>query len=382
MLTEKQYDTMLEKARIQIEGFAIPDDALDAIGAGVKARAGGFESGGKGRPAMMKLRNGLDIPVVAQTEESPYALTYNDGRFDLLKRGEVLYADVTFEERPKFHDKLTSDGVPMRGLVGIVNRGVAALSAAPGCYFQANGEGCLFCNFYSGERSPRPRHTLQQTAEAVKAAFDEGVAWRVNYNGGVLANRREIDLYIESLQAIFEHFGTRDLIASVCIAAPTDFSQIDRLKDAGFTDLSMNLEIWDKNFFKTICPGKERLIGYDRWVEALEYGARVFGKGHVCTNFVTGIEPASKTLEGVRYLASVGVTSFPAVFQPTPDTAFDGHRAPTAKWNLDLHIAVTDILRENGFKLENTINTHAWSTTLFQDVWRIEDGLLPELADA
>ena len=381
LLDEKAYSQLLEKAGIQIHGVKIEADLLEKIGAGITVKEGGVDSGGRPRPACLNLPNGLNVPMVAPSGESPYTLEFSGGKYLLAKNGHLLYDNVTFEKRPLFYSGQTSDGTPMRGIVTLVSRGCAATGSAPGCSFQARGEGCLFCNFYSRKGSHPRKKTPTHIAETVKAAYDEGAAWRVNFNGGVLGGRREIDFYIEDLEAIFNLFGRRDLLASVCIAAPEDLKQIDRLKEAGFTDLAMNLEIWDKNIFKTVCPGKDRLTGWKRWVEALEYGARVFGHGHVCTNFVTGIEPMKKTLEGVEYLASAGVVSFPAIFQPTPGTAFEGHRCPTPEWNLELHERTTDILRRNGFAYEHTINTHAVTNTLFQDVWRVAEGHLPAFAN-
>ncbi|MDR1643475.1 MAG: radical SAM protein [Clostridiales bacterium] len=375
-LSDHAHQELLDKARLQVHGVKISDEALNVIGAGTIVKEGPVRQDGKPRPASLILPNGLNLPLISPVPDTPYALDLVDQKLVITENGKHKYKDLVFEKRPLFYSGHTSDGTPMQGIVSIVSEGCAGTGSAPGCVLQAKGEGCLFCNFYTRSKTSRSK-SARHIAETVKAAFDEGAAWRVNFNGGILGGRREIDFYIEDLHAIFETLGRTDLLSSVCLAAPTDLSQIDRLKDAGFTDIAMNLEIWDKNIFKSVCPGKERLTGYDAWVKALEHGAKVFGKGHVCTNFVTGIEPMKTTLEGIEQLASVGVLSFPAVFQPTPGTPFEGHRCPTPEWNLDLHERTTDILIRHGFKLEHAINTHAVTNTLFQDVWRVVDGLLP-----
>jgi hypothetical protein len=39
-----------------------------------------------------------------------------------------------------------------------------------------------------------------------------------------------------------------------------------------------------------VCPGKARTIGRDRWLASLEEAVEVFGRGHVMSAFVGGVE--------------------------------------------------------------------------------------------
>ena len=54
-----------------------------------------------------------------------------------------------------------------------------------------------------------------------------------------------------------------------------------------------NIEIWDKQLFQILCPGKEKWIGHDEWVKRTLEAVEVFGKGKVFTQVVAGAELAA-----------------------------------------------------------------------------------------
>ena len=51
-----------------------------------------------------------------------------------------------------------------------------------------------------------------------------------------------------------------------------------------------NLEMWSEPLFAKVCPGKNRYVGYHRWIEALETAVRHWGRGNVYSAMVAGIE--------------------------------------------------------------------------------------------
>jgi hypothetical protein len=89
---------------------------------------------------------------------------------------------------------------------------------------------------------------------------------------------------------------------------------------AGVDIHEANMEVWDPQLFKWICPGKEKYVGRDEWVKRLIESVEVFGVGNVCPVFVQGAEMAQpygfkevdaaveSTLNGWDYLMSYGVT--------------------------------------------------------------------------
>lgn len=62
-----------------------------------------------------------------------------------------------------------------------------------------------------------------------------------------------------------------------------------KLKDLyynGVENPSFNIEVWPKNNFEKICPGKEKYVGFDYVVESLLYLKDIYGPGKVWSNFV------------------------------------------------------------------------------------------------
>lgn len=365
-------EELQEKANIGVYGIRMDDSIALASDFGKRLKEGDTHKRSSS-PSAFKSPSGLHI-MSRPAPASRYSLVYTDDRFALLKDGNLLWDDLEFESRPKYYDKQTSDGHPMIEIGGILADHTFQVWYSNECAFSERGEACLFCHMVTRPKDKFLK-TSKQIAETFKAAYDEGVANRVDFTGGVISERREIEYYCDAIEAIHDIIGTNDIKACAAIAAPRDFDNIVKLKEAGFTNIVLNMEIWDENFFKTICPGKHRTVGRERWIEAEKFAAQVFGFGHVRCNFVSGIEPKFKTLEGIEYLAPFGVVCHPNSINPTPGTPFEGTRCPTPEWILDLHMKTAKILKRAGHQLDVIRYVSPVPHSLFQDYWRIEEGL-------
>jgi hypothetical protein len=168
-----------------------------------------------------------------------------------------------------------------------------------------------------------------------------------------------------------------DFNGTAVIAAPLDLSNIDRLKEAGYRTIGLNIELWDKNFYQTICPGKANNSGgWEHWLKSVEYAVGVFGHGRVRSNIVAGIEPKQKTLEGVEYFSSIGVVCVPSQWCPNPGSALEGHRTPEPAWHLDLAEQVVRLQKKGGITFQQVHDSSNNDLGLAHDIWKIEDGLL------
>ena len=138
-----------------------------------------------------------------------------------------------------------------------------------------------------------------------------------------------------------------------CVGAPSDLSVIEKYKEAGYQHIATNLEVWDENYFKTICPGKEELCGGRKnWIDTLKHEVEVFGKGNVRSVLVAGIEPKESLLEGIEYLASIGVIAIPSIWKPCIGSALEGHRSPSTEWHQEVIERTYSIYKKYGFTLE------------------------------
>jgi hypothetical protein len=139
----------------------------------------------------------------------------------------------------------------------------------------------------------------------------------------------------------------------------------------------MNIELWDKNIYQTICPGKANNSGgWDHWLKAIEYAVGVFGFGRVRSNIVAGLEPKLKTLEGVEWFSSHGVVCLPGAWCPNPGSALEGHRTPEPAWHLDLAEKAYHFHKKAGITYQQVHDASNNDMAISRDIWKIEEGLL------
>jgi hypothetical protein len=293
--------------------------------------------------------------------ESPYALVAEDGKpviYKYVRKKETRIGEITFRKKDPFFGRRTADGTPFKKISNAISpEGTLSGGFSRECSLKDKGEDCLFCDINArADASPEEksfRKTAGQIAEVYAAAVEEGLANRINITGGFMAERRELDTYVDIAEAIKARVGQDKFVGTISMGAPLDYSVIDKYKDAGFYTIRMDIEVWDKNIRKAIVPGKENQCGgWDNWVGALEYAVKIFGRGRVGSNIVAGIEPKKSSLEGVEYLASKGIGCPCSVFRPKTGTGLEGFRTPETSWHLDRALKEAAILKRYGFTLE------------------------------
>ncbi len=331
-------------------------------------------------PVSFDLPNGLTALFIANGR-SEYSIEYEKGTYYLLQRENVV-CPIRFQKSPGYYGLKTSDGTPMKTVATYNGQGVIFVAYSNECYLKETGKDCLFCNINAtkdtyGERQSIKWKYPKQIGETAAAAYKEG-ARHLTISGGFIPERREVDYYLDVADSIREHTGLEDFNGTACIGAPIDLGVIDKYKEAGYRTIAINIEVWNEHFFRAYCPGKEEYCGgRDNWIKALEYSARVFGRGKVRSNMVGGLEDKKSTLEGIEYLASKGIIAIAPGWFPNPGSALEGHRSPTPQWHLDLSFKNAAILRKEGYTYDQVYDAFAAPITLVHDIYRIEDELLP-----
>jgi uncharacterized radical SAM superfamily protein len=318
---------------------------------------------------------------VAYKENAPFHLEYENGKY-FLHEGKQRIDEVTFSEKPKFFNKLTSDGVNMNTIAQEVGKTKITVAYSNECALKDKGLDCKFCNINAtksrfAELQGIEWKTAKQIAETVQEAYKEGYQ-RINITGGFIPERREVEYYIDVAESIRDLTGLEDFGGTACVGAPADLDVIEKYKEAGYSAISTNMEIWDENIFKTICPGKDQICGgRQNWINALKHEVEVFGKGNVRSFFVAGIEPKSTLLEGIEYLASIGVVAIPLHWIPNPGSELEGHRAPVADWYLDLDLKTYNILKKNGLTHLDFYRSANIENSIFDYLYDLDGDILP-----
>ena len=336
------------------------------------------------------------IPSQLYTENN-FALTAGlnfRGQYKFVVEGDdVFVADLLgnkilnlhFNPRADYLNKKTSDVVPMDTIASDSGnrwhgRKDIFVAYSNECSLHEKGLDCLFCNINSTKARYAEKENIQwknpkQIAETVKAAYSEGYD-HFTVTGGFIPERREVDYYIDVAEAIQDELGVEDFGGTACIGAPKDLSVIEKYKEAGWSTIGLNMEVWNKDYFNAICPGKvQECGGYEHWIEAIKYAVEVFGKGNVRSNLVGGLEPKDYLIEGLETLASWGVVATTTTWGPNVGSKLEGHQTPVPEWHWDVQNNAVQILKKNGLtwdKVRKASNGH-WT---MHELFLIEDGLI------
>ena len=299
---------------------------------------------------------GFDLPhgISARSNFSkytPYELKVENDVVNLYKE-ENLIGPITFKVPNPIADTLLTSGVKLRDIAGLNAEGGLHVMYSAECSLKDKGLDCFFCGFNErakdGNANKVSIKSARQVAEAYTIARRAGLANHFRITGGFIPERREVEYYIDVAEAIHEEFDSFYGVA--VIGAPADLSVLTKYKEAGFQNVSHNLEIWNKDIFAALCPGKERETGgWQHWIDALDRSVEIFGRGNVHTNFVGGLEPLDSVLEGIEILAQKGVVAHFSVFRPEIGTQLEGWRSPEASWHFNLVDKATNIFRRHGF---------------------------------
>ena len=312
------------------------------------------------------------------TPWTPYSIVVENGNF-ILYDDKTPIGEITFSDRAPnpLLDALLSDGQRFRNILSLSEEaGSVSVGYSKECALKETGEDCLFCiiNVGDGKYTERlhPILTPKIVAEAYGLARKAGLANHFKISGGFVPERRELEYYLDVAEEIVKKYP--DFYGAAVIGAPADLTILKKYKDAGYQNLSHNLEIWDKNIFAAICPGKDkRNGGQQHWIKSLEAAVDIFGKGHVDSNIIAGLEPKSSLLEGLEYLASKGIVARSSRFRPIPGTPLEGYRSPTADFHWEIVDKLSDIYIRYGFTL-NQLTGKAAANSLPLELFRIKTG--------
>ena len=252
-------------------------------------------------------------PYVIKKSGEGHAITFEGG-------GEV---PVRFLPKPDFYYRKTSTGVPFSRIAS-VHGSYTVITPSPRCEFFNRKVECKYCagNFdVTGEDDTV--FTVDEVLETVAAVLKEKVSEIIYLSVGFSeGDDGGVEFLRPYVRAIKKHFN---VLVAVEALPPKDNRWIDRTYAMGADSVLYNLEIYDRELFGLICPGRAELIGWERYVEALGYAAGIFPNGTVASHLIVGLEPPGSTVQGIDFLVSMGVVPILPVIRPTRDRSYHIH---------------------------------------------------------
>ena len=334
-------------------------------------------------PYLMILEGGTLVRLRCR-EDSPFTVNRCDGRLHLFDKGEPVMP-FTFAGRPDWHGRTSEDGTSLDAC-GLNQHGdMMVLNLAPACeYWSTPWEGspregrevpgcsnirshrCAFCGYGLPDERSRalgqkqglpgvPRPVLQRAAEAVRVGVETGARHLYLTSGSMTNPDLEADRFLSIVR------GVRRASEGAYLAVGSQALPPERLpgfKEAGADGVCFNLEVWDRDVWERVCPGKARFIGREMWEESLVEAVGVFGEGNVFSAFVIGAEMVlddaladpddamQSNIEGMQWLISRGIHPILSLFWPFVGTDMEGAAGPDLHFLLRLFGTVNEVRRE------------------------------------
>lgn len=181
------------------------------------------------------------------------------------------------------------------------------------CVFERLNRKCKFCTFadYSSARSIN----LDLIGKAFQIAFSESEKYNEVAIGGATPNLQDhgLRLYSEIVETIKQIRPSVEV--SVEMVPPRNLGRLADLQASGVDSIIMNIEIFDDECRRAICPGKSAVPKahyFDAWKKCVA----IFGRNRVSSVLLVGLEDRRSTVEGVRALLKADVLPTLIPFRP------------------------------------------------------------------
>ncbi len=243
-------------------------------------------------------------------ERSEYALS-EDEAWILKGEERVVRAEVL--DYPAWYRKELPDGTTFQEVVQVHYERILATALTNFCEFREDGRGCRFCALGYGSGEQRFKDP-EKIAEAIRRLGEMGIPFEeVNLNSGSLLDEEQgIDMFEIAMKKIRE-VTDAPIYAQIC--PPESPAVLTRLKDAGLSTISFNIEVFDEAIRREIMPAKGEM-SIEHYLETIDLAVSLFGRGNVSSWLIAGLEPPESTIKGVRALTSRGAIPFVSVFRP------------------------------------------------------------------
>lgn len=315
----------------------------------------------------ISLSNGSHVLVTAShsfDQKSPYSLDYMNGGVILLKDQNVV-DKIKEVPMPNWYNKKATTKTPMPTI--FLHEGEKFLHLSySGCDYQTNGQSCAFCGTGLDWKIATP----EEIGETVSQAIEENPNYHICLGGGTrLPNSSNMDFFYKCLTEI------RKINSKVPIwlemTPPESDDDISRLVDLGATSFGFNIEIWDEDLRKEICPGKSN-ISKGHYIMAMKKVLEILGKNRVGSCLIVGLEPIKNSIDGATELAAIGVQPCLIPFKPYDKSLFKTKPPCNPDDLIKVSEAAVKAMIKNGISPEKNEGCfHCESCTIDHDIYKL-----------
>ena len=290
---------------------------------------------GLGSGLELILPHGLwtNVPVTESFASlSPYLLRRGNDGYRIERDGELVAA-VALSPKPAWYDARTSSGKPMTR-IGSLQGTYLGIYPAKVCEYwlsRPEKENCKFCSVgLNLGVDDADTKSVDEVLEVVHAARRESRITYVDFNTGHYEGDTYLDILLSYIRRVKKETG---LLVGVQTPPHRDLRRYEELRRIGVNRVSFCFEIWNKERFVEICPGKNREYGLPRYLEAVEYCAKLSrgmaGEPWVSNGeIIAGLERPEDSIAAIDWITSVGAIPTVCVFRPLKGTDYAAIHPP------------------------------------------------------
>lgn len=302
-------------------------------------------------PQVLELGDDIVVALLRR-QNTPWNLRIESGTVQLYEKDEFV-RQVNLPERPAYFDKTLSDGTPSESIIAVAGADTPGFFLYPDCFYFPEGEPCGFCSMKSTRKTVGQDMVSEFSEDNIKEATQlfQRTAWRdiplVSITMGTPRTDDESrEQVIKPIKWMYESLEPKIPI-HLLAHPPNDYGLIEEYKEAGVTSIAFNIEIYDREKFQEICPGKAKLYGYDKWEEALMQAKDVFGEFQVYCGLVWGLESPESTIAGHEHFLEKGIGIASNIFHADPRSVLGKYNHPSEEQILQIARAESEIYMAN-----------------------------------
>jgi len=277
-------------------------------------------------PQVLCLENKV-ISAILRRDSSPWNLRHAGNKLELYF--EDLPAKVVgLPEKPPYFGVRLSDGTLSENVIAVAGEATPGFFLYPHCDYFSKSKPCKFCSLEGTRRTVGKEMvselSKEQIAEATK--LFQKTPWKdipiISITTGTFLDCDKGAEYVsERVKAVHNTLNPKIPIHLLTMP-PHNLDLINLYKEAGVTSLAFNIEVFDRDIFRDICPGKEQFYSYDKMLQSFDFARQAFGDYNVFCGFIWGLEPEKSTIEGYKYFLDRGISISSNVFHSDPRSAF------------------------------------------------------------
>jgi hypothetical protein len=293
---------------------------------------------GSGLEAVLPGGLWTNIPVVEPfAAKSPYKIRVENGEvwIDHDEIGPVT--PIQLAPKPDWYDMKTSTGKPMTR-IGSLQGTYLGVYPSKVCEYWLDDpkDQCRYCSVgLNLGADDDDEKSVQEVIEVVKAARKGSGITYVDFNTGHYEGETYLDILEPYIRRVKEETG---VLIGVQTPPHSDLKRYHELRKIGVNRVSFCFELYNRERFETVCPGKHKAYGLDRYLEAVEYCAREVGPTGrdfepwvVNGEIIAGLESAQDSIDAINWITDVGAVPTVCVFRPLVGTDFADEPVPSTE---------------------------------------------------